>query len=63
MEKFSEISLLRLWLRGSLAIFLTLFVWAYVPILIPFAVVVAALAGITFGIRLLTKRFERTDDP
>jgi predicted PurR-regulated permease PerM len=62
MMKLSELSLLRVWLWGSAAIFLSALVWTFVPILIPFAVVVAALAALTYVIRLVTRRFEARRD-
>jgi hypothetical protein len=52
-------NLLRIWLWGTGSIIALLFVYAYVPILIPVGVMVAFLAVLTTAIVLAARRFER----
>jgi uncharacterized membrane protein YraQ (UPF0718 family) len=50
---------LRLWFLATALVVLTFFIWAYVPIVIPFLAMTVLLGGITLIIVGLARRLER----
>ena len=52
-------SLLRIWFLATASIVLAFFIWAYVPVVIPFLVITVGRGGITVIIVGLARRLER----
>ena len=49
----TEVSILRIWVWLSAVIAVSFLIWTFVPILIPFGVVVAVLGTFAYGVRCL----------
>jgi hypothetical protein len=52
-------SFMRIWFLATASIVLAFFIWAYVPIVIPFLAMTLLLGGITVIIVGLARRLER----
>jgi uncharacterized membrane protein YraQ (UPF0718 family) len=50
---------LRIWFLATAVVILAFFIWAYVPVVIPFLVIIVGLGGLTFVIVFLARRLER----
>ena len=51
--------LLRFWLTGSALLLAGFFIWAYVPILVPFVVLTCILGLLTYLVVIGTRALER----